>query len=117
MGKLDYQQAEDGARRGLLLSLLLDHSLFFHAQQTAQIKHNFPAFTVGSLRSAINNESLISTITQIVNDDEPIKALDSFKTQLQQSQTYNFSTKHLSGRRMEKFPNKDQFASDSLLAA
>ncbi len=29
-GNLAYQQAEDGARRGLLLSLLLDHSLFFY---------------------------------------------------------------------------------------
>ncbi len=41
-GNLAYQQAEDGARRGLLLSLLLDHSLFFYAEQTARIKH-FPS--------------------------------------------------------------------------
>lgn len=116
-GKLAYQQAEDGARRGLLLSLLLDHSLFFHAQQTTRIKHNLPALTVGSLRSAINNESLISTITKIVNDEDPIKSLESFKIQLQQSQIYNFSTKHLSGRVMKNFTNENSSETDLPLAA
>ncbi len=51
-GNLACQQAEEGARRGLLLSLLLDHSLFFYAEQTALLKHKLPALTVGSLRSA-----------------------------------------------------------------
>ena len=105
-GNLAYQQAEDGARRGLLLSLLLDHSLFFYAEQTARIKHKLPALTVGSLRSAIQNDSLISVVSDVVNDEQPVEALDRLKTQLQEFQIRNSSTKHLSGRTMRKFSPK-----------
>ncbi len=102
-GKMACQQAEEGARRGLLLSLLLDHSLFFYAEQTALLKHKLPALTVGSLRSAIQNDSLVSVLSDVINDDEPIVALDRFKTQLKEFQIQNTSTKHLSGRTMPKF--------------
>jgi len=105
-GNLAYQQAEDGARRGLLLSLLLDHSLFFYGEQTALLKHQLPALTVGSLRSAIQNDSLVSVVSDVLNDDEPIEAFDRFKTQLKEFQIRNISTKHLSGKTMPKFtPN------------
>ena len=105
-GKMACQQAEDGARRGLLLSLLLDHSLFFYAEQTARIKHKLPALTVGSLRSAIQNDSLISVVSDVVNDEQPVEALDRLKTQLREFQIRNSSTKHLSGRTMPKFTPK-----------
>ena len=105
-GNLAYQQAEEGARRGLLLSLLLDHSLFFYAEQTALLKHKLPALTVGSLRSAIQNDSLVSVVSDVVNDDQPVEALDRLKTQLQEFQIGNTSTKHLSGRTMRKFTPK-----------
>ena len=107
-GNMAYQQAEEGARRGLLLSLLLDHSLFFYAEQTALLKHKLPALTVGSLRSAIQNDSLVSVVSDVVNDDEPVEALDRLKTQLQEFQIRNTSTKHLSGRTMRKFTPKIQ---------
>jgi len=105
-GNLAYQQAEEGARRGLLLSLLLDHSLFFYAEQTVRIKHKLPALTVGSLRSAIQNDSLISVVSDVVNDEQPVEALDRLKTQLKEFQIRNSSTKHLSGRTMRKFTPK-----------
>ena len=105
-GNLAYQQAEDGARRGLLLSLLLDHSLFLYAEQTARIKHKLPAFTVGSLRSAIQNDSLVSVVSDVVNDEQTVEALDRLKTQLKEFQIRNHSTKHLSGRTMLKFTPK-----------
>jgi hypothetical protein len=105
-GKMACQQAEDGARRGLLLSLLLDHSLFFYGEQTALVKHKLPALTVGSLRSAIQNDSLVSVVSDVVNDDEPFTALDQLKTQLKEFQIQNTSTKHLSGRTMPTFTPK-----------
>ncbi len=112
-GNLAYQQAEDGARRGLLLSLLLDHSLFFYAEQTVRIKHKLPALTVGSLRSAIQNDSLISVVSDVVNDQQPVEALDRLKTQLKEFQISNNSTKHLSGRTMRKFTPKIKKVFDS----
>ena len=115
-GNLAYQQAEDGARRGLLLSLLLDHSLFFYAEQTALLKHKLPALTVGSLRSAIQNDSLVSVVSDVINDDEPVAALDRLQTQLKEFQIRNTSTKHLSGKTMPKFtPNmKDVLHSEKI---
>lgn len=105
-GKMACQQAEEGASRGLLLSLLLDHSLFFYAEQTALIKHKLPALTVGSLRSAIQNDSLVSVVSDVVNDDQPVKALNRLKNQLKEFQIQNSSSKHLSGRTMPTFTPK-----------
>jgi hypothetical protein len=48
-GKLTKQPGEEGSRRSLILSLLVDHGLFFHPEQHAQLNNNRPAYTVGSL--------------------------------------------------------------------
>ena len=97
---------------------MLDHSLFFYAEQTARIKHKLPALTVGSLRSAIQNDSLVSVVSDVVNDDEPVEALDRLKTQLKEFQIRNTSTKHLSGRTMLKFtPNMKNVLHSEKMAA
>jgi hypothetical protein len=97
---------------------VLDHSLFFYGEQTALLKHKLPTLTVGSLRSAIQNDSLVSVVSDVVNDDEPIEALDRLKTQLKEFQIRNISTKHLSGKTMPKFtPNiKDILHSEKMAA-
>ncbi len=102
-GKMACQQAEEGARRGLFLSLMLDHSLFFYAEQTALIKRKLPALTVVRLHSAIENDSLVSMISDVINDDEPVTALERLKIQLKECRLQNTSTKHLSGRTMSNF--------------
>jgi hypothetical protein len=43
------QLDEDGSSRGLILSLLFDHCLLLHPEQTARIENKLPAYTVGSL--------------------------------------------------------------------
>ena len=48
--QLTKQPGEEGARRSVILSLLVDHALFVHPAQEAQLKNNLPAYTVGSLR-------------------------------------------------------------------
>lgn len=47
-----------------------------------------------------------SVVSDVVNDDEPVQALERLKTQLQEFQIRNTSTKHLSGRTMLKFTPK-----------
>ena len=50
MGPVDQAARRRGARHRVILSLLVDHALFVHPDQEAQLKNNLPAYTVGSLR-------------------------------------------------------------------
>jgi hypothetical protein len=47
--QLTKQPGEEDARHSVILSLLVDHSLFVHPDQYAQLTNNLPAYTVGSL--------------------------------------------------------------------
>lgn len=99
---LAYQQAYEGSRRGLILSLLLDHSLLFHELQSARLKHKLPALTVGSLRSAISSEALYSLVESIVQSENPTDQLHRLKQHLELSQIKTNSTKHIAGKNVPK---------------
>src|SRR5215475_12421178 len=45
--QLTKQPGDEGARHSVILSLLVDHSLFLHPDQQRQLKNNLPAYTVG----------------------------------------------------------------------
>jgi hypothetical protein len=60
--QLTKQPGEEGARQSVLLSLLVDHSLFVHPDQLAQLKNNLPAYTVGSLRANVQVMCLVDVI-------------------------------------------------------
>jgi len=62
---------EEGSSRGLILSLMVDHSLLFHPAQLARIENKLPAFTVGSLAEKIKVEGLLSTFKNIIMSDTP----------------------------------------------
>ena len=62
---------EDGARRSVLLSLLVDHGLFCHPDHHAQLQHNLPAYTVGSLRTPVPVECLVHVITNWLSSPDP----------------------------------------------
>ena len=42
-GLLSRQPGEEGARQSVILSLLVDHSLFVHPEQQEQLKNDLPA--------------------------------------------------------------------------
>ena len=44
--QLTKQPGEEGACHSVILSLLVDHSLFVHPDQQHQLKNNLPAYTV-----------------------------------------------------------------------
>ena len=44
-GQLPKQPGDEGARHSVILSLLVDHSLFLHPDQQRQLKNNLPAYT------------------------------------------------------------------------
>ena len=64
--QLTKQPGEEGARRSVILRLLVDHALFVHPDQEAQLKNNLPAYTVGSLRANVQVECLVEVIEELV---------------------------------------------------
>ena len=93
--QLAKQQGIEGSDRGLILSLLCDHMLYFHNGQLTQFKNKEQAVTVGSLREKIIMESLIAFIEQIVKSDNPEGLLEKLTEQISSLFKLRLSTKHL----------------------
>lgn len=96
-------QGEKGYRRGVILSLLVDHCLFFHPDQIARFENKLPAFTVGCLRRKTNPESLFLFITDIIDSEEPHEELER-KVSIMKENLLNFdqSKKHMVARELGK---------------
>jgi len=92
------QTGVEGSNRGLILSLLTDHALLLHPEQTALLKHKLPALIVGSLRDPIRFEAIIDFIKQIVDHDDPATALAKCSEQLKKVIPLTPSKKHLNHR-------------------
>ncbi len=92
-------QGEKGSRRGLILSLLVDHCLFFHPEQMVRFENKLPALTVGCLRRKTNLESLFLFITEIIDSEEPHEELER-KLSIMKGNLLDFdkSKKHMVGR-------------------
>lgn len=108
-GKLSKHTGEKGSRRGVILSLLADHCLFFHPDQQAFIDNNLTACTVGSLIRQIRIECFLEFVKDIVTDDDPNRKLDEL-VELLKNEIYDLmpSSKHLVGKdlgRLEPSPS------------
>ncbi len=78
-GKLTKHTGEDGSRSSLILSLLLDHVLFFHHHQKARLENKIPAWTVGSLSQRIHAEALVQFVQDFCENEISVSmALSSF---------------------------------------
>lgn len=97
-GQLTKQTGEEGASRGLLLSLLLDHCLLLHPLQRARLNKREPAITVGSLRERILAENWLEVIREIVSMDNPEEIIKGLEQTLKEYIPLATSTKHMSGR-------------------
>jgi hypothetical protein len=105
--QLAKQPGVDGAYRGLLLSLLTDHSLFFHEEQKALLEHKLPACTVGSLRARVHFEALTAFIREIISCDNPEAKLEGFLAEIREFILLKPSSKHMNPfilGRMEQTP-------------
>ena len=67
---------EEGSSRGLILSLLFDHCLLLHPEQTARIENKLPAYTEGSLQRKSQIDVLLEFIKTLL---EHQNAADKFK--------------------------------------
>jgi hypothetical protein len=98
--QLTKQPGEEGARRSVILSLLVDHSLFYHPDQHAQFKHKLPAYTVGSLRAHVQVECLVNVIETLMSSDAPQEQLLRFTHALHDVFAFSRSKKHMIQRQL-----------------
>lgn len=106
--QLTTQPGAEGARRSVLLSLLVAHGLFVHPDQPAQLKNTLPASTVGSLRAHVQVACLVYVIEEVVASDDPQSQLHRFTRALHEVFTVGRSTQHLIQRplgRLEPTPS------------
>src|SRR5215475_10881806 len=99
-GQLTKQPGDEGARHSVILSLLVDHSLFMHPDQQRQLKNNLPAYTVGSLRAHVQVECLLEVIDDVVSSDNPQEKLKRFTQALHEVFAFGQSKKHMVQRQL-----------------
>jgi hypothetical protein len=99
---LTKQPGKEGSNRSLILSLLVDHSLFFHPDQLARIENKLPAYTVGSLTAKIKVEGILNLFEQIIMSDEPLERFKDFSKAMEDNVIrLNPSKKHLVSRNLD----------------
>ena len=101
--RLTKHVGEEGSRKGVILSLLVDHCLFFHPAQQAFLDNNLTACTVGSLIRQIRIECFLQFIKDIITDENPDQKLDDLTEKLK-NEIYELvpSSKHMVGRQLGK---------------
>ena len=107
-GALTKQRGAEGSSRSLILSLLVDHCLLLHPDQLAQLEHQQPAYTVGSLINRIKVDSLLVVIRDLLATDHPEQRLAQLADILAQQFALVPSEKHMAGRdlgRLEPIPS------------
>jgi hypothetical protein len=97
-GQLAKQTGEEGSSRGLILSLLLDHCLLLHPEQTARLENKQPACTVGSLCERSRVQALVDFIGRVLHDDNPQERVRQLADQLEHIFPLRDSAKHMTGR-------------------
>jgi hypothetical protein len=98
--QLTKQPGDEGARRSVILSLLVDHCRFFHPDQQAQLRNNLPADTVGSLRANVQVECLVDVRQERLSSTDPQGPLPRFTQAVHELFAFGRSTKHLIQRQL-----------------
>lgn len=92
------QPDEEGSVRGVTLSLLLDHALLTHPEQSARLETRVPTSTVGSLKQATQAEAFLHFIRKILQAANPARMLEQLVDQFKKLFPLAPSAKHMSGR-------------------
>lgn len=96
--KLSKQRGDKGSERGLILSLLCDHLLLLHPEQSCRLNHNQPGLPVGCLIERLKAESLIDSIKDLISANDPKQALAEFTHALKDCVPTRDSSKHMVGK-------------------
>jgi hypothetical protein len=97
-GREAKQLDEEGSSRGLILSLLFDHCLLLHPEQTARIENKLPAYTVGSLQRKSQMDVLLEFIKTLLEQQNPADKLKELAGLVDDVFQLMPSGKHMVGR-------------------
>lgn len=100
--RLSKQRGAEGARRGLILSLLCEHVLLLHPEQSVRLKNNQPGMPVGCLIEHLKAEALVETVRDVVASDNPQESLDALAQALKDVTPVRDSSRHMAGRDLGK---------------
>lgn len=103
-GKSACQRGIDGARSGVILSLLVDHFLLSLPLQLERVKAGVAAFTAGSLQRYLQSRSILDAVAQILESKDPKKALRELFNTIENWVEFQPSDKHMTGREFGEFP-------------
>ena len=104
--RLATQQGEIGSRRGVILSLLSDHALLMHPEQTSRIDAGLPAVTVGSLSNHIKVEAFLDSVKAVIELDSPKLEFEKLSKKFTNLYELRESKKHLVGYDMSNFEGR-----------
>ncbi len=92
------QQGVEGSCRCVILSLLLDHSFFFHKLQQSCIENKLPLYTIGSLAEQSRLQVIFNAISSLFTHAQPEQEVEKIKDCLIKAISFGkaCSTKHLS---------------------
>ena len=99
-GREAKQLDEDGSSRGLILSLLFDHCLILHPEQSARIENKLPAYTVGSLQRKSQMDVLLEFIKNMLEQHNPADKLKELAELMDEVFQLLPSGKHMVGREL-----------------
>jgi len=106
--QLAKQPGIDGSCRGVILSLLVDHCLLLHPEQTALIHNKLPAATVGSLRDRERATAMLEAIESLVTDEKSSAIIVDLQACIHDAIPLRTSSKHMNARdlgRLEPTPS------------
>jgi hypothetical protein len=97
-GRQACQQGVEGARQGVCLSVLVDLCLLSHPEQLRLGRAAQPLWTAGSLHRKLQMQSLLGTIENILESENPKQKLQEIAKNLDELIEFRPSKKHMSGR-------------------
>ncbi len=100
--RLSKQRGEKGSKRGLILSLLCEHLLLLHPEQSVRLKNNQPGMPVGCLIEHLKAEALVDTVKEVVTSGDPESSLESLTQALKNVLPVRESSRHMAGRDLGK---------------
>lgn len=108
------QQGEDGSKKSLILSLLLDHAILCHPEQQARIKNKLPAFTVGSLRALESMQSTMNFAKEIISETNAEEGISSALDKLHMVFNLRESSKHMVGKNLGHLDERHLLKGDDM---
>ena len=109
-GQVALQQGYEGTRNGVVLSLLLDHSLLLHSDQISLARQAQPLRTVGSLSRRMQFDALLQSVAGVLEGDDPKGRLKKLADQIATVVELRSSDKHLSGKTIAPFEPRPALA-------